>query len=156
MKYLKNNFKPVLVLGIAFLLTVFFLITKPFSNSTNEEVENQFFDGNFNVKSVIFDENGYGSIVFSLVPKTNLENANLEFTFAQGMLVNGDLNSWENRGETKQKLMDLEAFAIYEWTVELEPESPNLVHYNSKIWTDFTVNGESKKIEIQNIMNAAH
>ena len=84
-----------------------------------------------------------GSYTFTYVPEEDMENALLIFTLAQSDTDTG-LEGWEDKGATKQKTMDLVACEVYEWIVTLTPHCPGETKSN-KAWTDFKVNGVSKK-----------
>ena len=99
-------------------------------------------------ESFSYVNNGGGSYTFTYIPDADYTDANLVFTFAQGLTISGDLSSWASNGVTKQKTMSLTACNTYEWTVTLDcatmPGAQNL-------WTDFKVNDESKKGTLYNI-----
>jgi len=82
------------------------------------------------------------AVTFTYVPDEDYTDANLVFTFAQGVAVGGDLAGWSSNGVTKQKTMSLTACTTYTWTVTLDcaamPGATNK-------WTDFKVNDDSKK-----------
>lgn len=88
-------------------------------------------------ESFSYVDNGGGSYTFTYVPAEDLENANLVFTFAQGVTVSG-LTGWSSEGVTKQKIMNLVACTTYTWTVILSPNCSGHSN-NSNVWTDFKV-----------------
>lgn len=94
-------------------------------------------------ESFTYVDNGDKSYTFTYVPAEDVTGAEVVFTFAQGVDVDG-LEGWENNGQTRQDVMDLEACEVYSWTVTLDAKcsgnSPN-----SNVWTDFKVNDVSKK-----------
>ncbi|MEP6262931.1 MAG: hypothetical protein ABJ092_15250 [Gillisia sp.] len=94
-------------------------------------------------ESFSYVENENGSYTFTYVPAEDMDDANLVFTLAQSDSDTG-LEGWEDKGATKQKTMDLAACQVYTWTVTLTPDC-NASQPNSQAWTDFKVNGVSKK-----------
>ncbi|MFO7674334.1 MAG: hypothetical protein R6V74_11550 [Lutibacter sp.] len=88
-------------------------------------------------ESFNYAANGGGSYTFTYIPAEDLENANLVFTFAQGVTVTG-LTDWSSNGVTMQKTMNLEACTTYTWTVTLTPNCSGNSN-NSNVWTDFKV-----------------
>lgn len=96
-------------------------------------------------ESFSYVDNGDKTYTFTYVPAEALVDAELVFTFAQGAYVHG-LNVWEDNGQTKNLLMDLDACTTYNWTVTLEAKC-NGNSSNSNVWTDFKVNDVSKKAD---------
>jgi len=94
-------------------------------------------------ESFSYVSNGNNSYTFYYTSAEDMENAALIFTFAQSVAVTG-LETWNNKGVTMQKNMDLNACEEYSWTVTLEANcSGNST--NSNVWTDFKVNDNTKK-----------
>ncbi|WP_304517574.1 hypothetical protein [Cecembia rubra] len=104
--------------------------------------------------SLSYVDNGDGSFTFTFTPRSSIEDAQLVFTFAQGVTIGGDLATWDGAGVTKQKTMNLSAMATYEWRVELEANCPGTGQPRANLWTDFTVNGDSKKCNLENIVKS--
>lgn len=95
-----------------------------------------------------------GSYTFTYIPGEDMTSAELVFTFAQASAVGLD-NSWTHNGngnsQTWKTRMDLTACTEYSWTVFLDANcSGNSGHSN--LWTDFTVNEDSKKGDLTNIV----
>lgn len=103
--------------------------------------------------SLSYVENEDGTFTFTFVPKQNIDDAQLVFTFAQGALLSG-LGDWESKGITMQKTMNLVAFSTYTWTVELDTNCRGVGQPNANLWTDFKVNGDSKKCDLKNIVKS--
>lgn len=98
-----------------------------------------------------------GSYTFTYIPEEDMANAELVFTFAQSVEVSG-LEDWQNSGNeaissTERITMNLIACNVYEWTVTLQKDCSGQSG-NSNLWTDFKVNGESKKGTLQNIVQS--
>jgi hypothetical protein len=106
--------------------------------------------------SLSYVDNGDGSYTFNFTPRTSMEEARLVFTFAQGVTVGGDLASWDGVGVTRQKTLNLEASATYTWTVELEANCSGKGQPQANLWTDFTINGDSKKCDLENIVKSCN
>lgn len=100
-------------------------------------------------ESFSYTANGGNSYTFSYTSSKDIEDAELVFTLAQSETDTG-LEAWEDKGETKQKTMDLEACKEYTWTVTLTANCKGKADENNA-WTDFTVNTVSKKGELDNI-----
>lgn len=96
-------------------------------------------------ESFSYTENGESEYTFFYTPDEDMEDALVEFTFAQSVEVSG-LEDWKGNGQTEQTIMDLDKCVEYTWTVTLDKNcsgnSPN-----SNVWTDFKVNDVSKKNE---------
>lgn len=90
-----------------------------------------------------YTTNGGNNYTFFYTPEKDMVDANLVFTFAQSVAISG-LNTWSNSGQTMQKSMNLDACTTYQWTVELARECSGNSQ-NSNVWTDFNVDGVSKK-----------
>lgn len=90
---------------------------------------------------------------FYYTPSEDMTGAHLVFTFAQAVAVSG-LDGWTNNGNatssTEETRMDLEACHTYEWTVTLSKDCSGHSG-NSNLWTDFKVNNDSKKEDLDNI-----
>ncbi|RZS95963.1 hypothetical protein [Cecembia calidifontis] len=167
MKNLITKFKNVLVIGVAGMMMFSCEMTESFTQvekGTEAEEMNagsSFSSSGFGMEnariyadhSFSFIENEDGSLTFTFVPKVNLENARLVFTFAQGVEVDG-LGDWSINGATRQKTLNLHAMATYSWTLFLEPDGKGEGQVRADLWTDFTVNGESKKSDLQNILKS--
>ena len=83
---------------------------------------------------------------FSYTPAVDMVDASLVFIFGQYNLDSGLDSSWSGDNETMQKTMSLEACTTYEWTVGLAKDcSIGSAWSLSPVWTDFKVNGDSKK-----------
>ncbi len=89
-------------------------------------------------ESFSYVDKGNNSYTFTYIPAESVSGANVIFTFAQGVNVDG-LAGWNENGVTRQMEMDLVACTTYIWTVTL---SPNCSGHsgNSNVWTDFKVN----------------
>ncbi len=94
-------------------------------------------------ESFSYSTNDDGSYTFTYVPAEDMDDAEVVFTFAQSVAVNG-LDGWNKNGQTMQNSMDLDACTTYEWTVELL-KNCNGNSNNSNVWTDFKVNDVSRK-----------
>lgn len=94
-------------------------------------------------ESFNYVKNEDGTITFNYTPAEDFINANLVFTFAQGVNVTG-LDGWSENGVTRQMEMSLDACTTYSWTVTLVPNC-NGNSPNSNVWTDFKVDDSSKK-----------
>lgn len=103
--------------------------------------------------SLSYVDNGDGTYTFTFVPKQDVNDADLVFTFAQGVTIGG-LDNWEAKGVTMQKTMNLTAFSTYTWTVELDTNYRGVGQPNANLWTDFKVNGDSKKCDLKNIVKS--
>lgn len=94
-------------------------------------------------ESFSYTKNGESEYTFFYTPAEDMDEALVVFTFAQSVEVSG-LEGWDRNGQPERKIMDLEKCVEYSWTVTLEKKcsgnSPN-----SNVWTDFKVNGDSKK-----------
>lgn len=94
-----------------------------------------------------YTRNADGTYTFTYKPPVEKSGANVVFTFAQGNVTKG-LDDWTPKGTTMQKTMDLKACEELSWTVTLAcKENPGA----KNLWTDFTVNGVSKKGNLLNI-----
>lgn len=98
-------------------------------------------------ESFNYVSNGNGSFTFTYIPFENISDAELVFTFAQGIVLSG-LEGWATNGSTRQKTMNLEKCKPYSWTITLDCKSnPGA----QNLWTDFKVNDVSKKGSLSNI-----
>jgi len=111
-----------------------------FSNAYTVTVENCGCEESFT-----YVDNGDMTYTFTYIPEEDMVGAEVVFTFAQGVDVDG-LSGWEDNGQTRSMVMDLSACEVYEWNVTLDAtctgNSPN-----SNVWTDFKVNDVSKKAD---------
>jgi hypothetical protein len=99
------------------------------------------------VTGFTYIDNEDGTYTFTLVPAEDMDDAELVFTFAQGVMVYGlDTDVWADKGVTWQAEIDLLECVTYEWIVTLTANcsgnSPQ-----SNVWTDFTVNTVSMKAD---------
>lgn len=104
-------------------------------------------------ESFSYVDNEDGTYTFTYVPEEDMVDANLVFTFAQGVAVDG-LEGWTSNGVTKQMKMDLEACETYSWTVGLDTDCRGVGQPNANLWTDFKVNDVSKKGDLGNIVES--
>lgn len=107
-------------------------------------------------ESFSYVSNGGGSYTFTYVPSVDMENVNVEFTFAQGVEVSGLLEFTRNGNDNSSvwsATLSFDACTTYTWTVVLSPDCSGKSK-NSNVWTDFKVGGESKKGELANIVIA--
>ncbi|MFC5191472.1 Ig-like domain-containing protein [Algoriphagus aquatilis] len=86
-------------------------------------------------------------VTFTYIPAEDVTGANLAFTFPQSAL-DTPLQGWTYSGQTMQRTMDLKACETYTWKVTLTCKPLN--NPQNK-WTDFKVNGVSKKGSLNNI-----
>lgn len=91
-------------------------------------------------------DNEDGTYTFTYIPAEDMSDAEVVFTFAQGVSVSG-LEDWGQNGVTKQNSMTFEACEEYVWTVGLETNCKGVGQPNANLWTDFKINYESKKNE---------
>lgn len=100
------------------------------------------------VESFTYADNHDGTYTFSYTPKEAVEDAALVFTFAQSAYQSGlpRAEGWAQpgAGQTMQTVMDLQACHTYTWTVALRANCSGNAR-QSNVWTDFKVNGVSKK-----------
>lgn len=92
-----------------------------------------------------------GNITFTYIPAESVTDANLVFTFAQGAYVSGLSADWTTSGVTKQRTMNLVACQAITWTVILDSNCKGGGQTKANVWTDFTVNSDSKKGSLDNI-----
>ncbi len=94
-----------------------------------------------------------GTYTFTYVPAEDLDGAELTFTFPQAD-AEFTFEGWDHNGngnaQTWKRNMDLIACTSYEWTVSLTRECMGSTN-NNNLWTDFKVNEDSKKGELNNI-----
>ncbi len=100
-------------------------------------------------------DNEDGTYTFTYTPEASMTGAKLVFTFAQGVVVSG-LGDWTTAGVTYQNTMDLTKDACISWTVGLDADCGGVGQSNANLWTDFTVNGDSKKGSLANIVKACN
>ncbi|HSI77088.1 MAG TPA: hypothetical protein VK957_14405 [Lunatimonas sp.] len=101
-------------------------------------------------ESFDYTMNEDGSYTFNYIPSEDMNDAELVFTFAQGVVVAG-LNDWETKGSTKEMSMNLVACETYSWTVTLDTDCGGVGQPKANLWTDFKVNDESLKGDLENI-----
>jgi len=96
-------------------------------------------------------DNGDETYTFTYIPDADAIGALVEFTFAQGVAVNGlSTNFTQNGGVSSvwSATMNLNECETYIWTVTLDANcsgnSPQ-----SNVWTDFKVNSVSKKLDLE-------
>lgn len=79
-------------------------------------------------------------------PAEDMTDVLVEFTFAQGVVVSG-LEDWNQPGNStnRSKVMNFSACEIVSWTVGMTGNC------GGNLWTDFKVNGQSKKGGLLNI-----
>ncbi|HSP40312.1 MAG TPA: hypothetical protein VLN46_02690 [Gillisia sp.] len=95
-------------------------------------------------ESFSYVDNEDGSYTFTYIPAEDMLGAEVVFTFAQGVEVNGLDDSWSTNGVTRQSEMNLEACEEYSWTITLTANCSGKSG-QSNVWTDFKVNDHSKK-----------
>ncbi|WP_372920220.1 hypothetical protein [Salegentibacter sp.] len=95
-------------------------------------------------ESFSYLDNEDGSYTFTYIPEEDMENAEVVFTFAQGVTVDG-LEGWGSNGVTLQSNLNFEACVEYSWTVELDPRCNGKGQSTPNLWTDFKINDISKK-----------
>jgi len=96
-------------------------------------------------ESFSYVNNGGNNFTFTYIPSESVPNANIIFTFAQGVNVSG-LNNWTENGVTRQMKMDLVACTTYTWTITLTPNCSGHSK-NSNVWTDFKVENNDGNFE---------
>lgn len=92
-------------------------------------------------ESFTYEDNKDGTYTFTYIPASDIDNAELVFTFAQNSVKSAQ-DGWEDKGQTYQKTMNLDACQEYNWTFTLDCKDLNNVQ---NLWTDFKVNDVSKK-----------
>jgi hypothetical protein len=96
-------------------------------------------------ESFEYEKNLDGSYTFYYTPSEDLVNATIVFTFAQADRVSVyGLSDFSEYGQTLQKTMDFVKCQSVSWNVTLTPKF-NIGSGNPNLWTDFKVNGSSKK-----------
>ena len=86
-----------------------------------------------------------GSYTFTYVPEEDMDEAEVVFTFAQSVVASGyDWPSWKGNSSSRTETMDLKACDVYTWTVFLTGDCSGNSN-ESNLWTDFNVDGDSKK-----------
>lgn len=107
-------------------------------------------------ESFSYADYGGGSYTFTYVPAEDMEDVNVEFTFAQGVTAQG-LEGFTRNGKENSSVWSatrsFEACKSYTYTVTLTPDCSGNSN-SSNVWTDFKVGGESKKGELANIVIA--
>lgn len=94
---------------------------------------------------------GEGSTyTFTYMPAEDMEDAELVFTFAQSVAVDGFSEDWRWHGQTMQSTMDLFACTPVIWELTLEKKCDGSTP-NNNVWTDFKINDLSKKGYLSNI-----
>lgn len=96
-------------------------------------------------ESFYYVENTDGTYTFTYIPAEDMVDALVVFTFAQGVVVSG-LEDFGSSGVTMQDILNFDACQTYSWTVEMTGDC------GRNLWTDFKVNGESKKGGLPNIV----
>lgn len=133
---------------------------------TTVEVTNCGCEESFDYEVVYNDDKTEATVTFTYIPEVDMDDATLIFTFAQGVIVGGDLAEWDSNGVTKQKTMNLKACDEYVWEVTLSARCNGKGQSEVNAWTDFKVGNEwfydeekeedvlnaiSKKGELENI-----
>lgn len=105
------------------------------------------------IESFKYDPNIDGSYTFTYIPAEDMEDALVEFTFAQGVAVAG-LNGFTQNGNGNASVWSttssFEACKTYTYEVTLTPDCSGNSG-NSNVWTDFKVNNATKKGNLDNI-----
>lgn len=97
-------------------------------------------------ESFTYVDNGDGTYTFTYVPAEDMDAALVVFTFAQGVAVSGYEWDWNGASSSRTESMNLTACEEYTWTVKLEADCAGKSG-QSNVWTDFKVNGNSKKAD---------
>ena len=104
-------------------------------------------------ESFTYVDNGDMTYTFTYTPEEDMTDVTLSFTFPQAN-AEFTVEGWEHNGkensQTWKRMMDLNACTSYEWTVNLTRICMGSTS-NNNIWTDFTVDGVSKKGNLANI-----
>ncbi|HSP12656.1 MAG TPA: hypothetical protein VLO29_09020 [Salegentibacter sp.] len=95
-------------------------------------------------ESFSYMENEDGTYTFTYIPEEDIENAEVIFTFAQSVVVEGYEWDWNGKSSTRKETMNLIACESYSWTLKLEGDCSGNSE-ESNLWTDFKVNDLSKK-----------
>lgn len=96
-------------------------------------------------ESFSYEYQSDGVYTFTYIPAESMDDALLVFTIPQSYYVSG-LEGWTRNGQTLQQTMDLVACEEYTWTITFTPDCDNTNgNPNRNVWTDFKVNGETKK-----------
>ena len=106
-------------------------------------------------ESFSYGDNGDGTYTFTYIPAEDMSGAEVVFTFAQGVVVEGYDWDWNDKSSTRTEKMDLDACETYTWTLTLMADCSGKSG-NSNVWTDFKVNGSSKKGELENIVQSCN
>lgn len=107
------------------------------------------------VENFSYINNGNGSYTFTYVSEEDINDAQLVLTFAQGVVVEG-LDNWSTNGSTRQLMRDINKCEKYKWTVGLVTDCNGQGQNSANLWTDFKVNGVSKKGELDNIVKSCN
>lgn len=103
------------------------------------------------VESFNYEHIEGNTYAFTYIPEENMINVPVVFTFAQTVDTDGFDDSWTSAGQTVQKYMDLTKCEPYTWTLQLTKDCKAGTP-NNNVWTDFKVNGISKKGDLGNIV----
>lgn len=119
------------------------------NNAPNYHIFNFNLDGCGDCEeSYSYELNEDGSYTFTYIPEEDIDGAEVVFTFAQGTVVSGyEWVDWNGNSSTRTEIMNLEACETYTWTVSLVPDCSGQGNSKGNVWTDFKVNGNSKKNE---------
>ena len=98
-------------------------------------------------ESFSYVSNGDNTYTFYYTPAEDLEGAIVVFTFAQSAYLSGlseDYSQNGNNGQPYKAILNLKKCVELEYTISLQANCSGNSQ-NSNVWTDFTVNGVSKK-----------
>ena len=95
-------------------------------------------------ESFTYVDNEDNTYTFTYTPAEDMTNVLVVFTFAQATAVSGFDGTWTFAGQTVQKYMDFTTCQEYIWNITLEKDC-NAGAPNNNVWTDFKVDGVSKK-----------
>ncbi len=102
-------------------------------------------------ESFEYTENENGTYSFTYTPEDDMIAAEIVFTFAQAVEVDGFSDDWSWHGQTMQSTMNLFACTPVTWILNLTKKCDGSTP-NNNVWTDFKVNDISKKGELDNIV----